>query len=119
MHRVRFQGLAPGLHQHDYSAGEVLSEGDRPDDGEHRHDVGGEAPAQHPPHRPSDERCAAGEQCDQEHPIGESRRPEGKTRYQPGKKPGGGQRRHRVTRQSQPFDQNGLKPGEPNRVIRR
>ncbi len=88
-HRVPLQRFPARLHQHDHDAGEVLAHGERGHDGEHGHDVGREAAAQHAPERLGDERQSSREQGREEDLLRHGLRPEAVTGPEPSGEPRG------------------------------
>ena len=55
-HGIGLQRLAPGLHEHNDTAGQVLAGHGGADDGQRGDDVGGELPTKHAPHGAHDDR---------------------------------------------------------------
>jgi hypothetical protein len=62
-HRVGFERLAAGEHQHDQRAGQILAEQGRRDDGNAGQQVRAELPVQQSRQQVEDERDAAAGQC--------------------------------------------------------
>ena len=102
LHRIRFQRFAARLHQHDDDAREVLPQDKRGDDGEGRHDIGGEPAPQHAAHGLPHERHAAGEQRDEVDEI--------RPRDQPSRETDGGNDDHRPAAERPGEAQNGSNP---------